>query len=96
MQSLRLGWLRPTLIYASVFFFLFWTIAPVLWIGIMSVQPEINYVSVPPRLSLLRTSYMASHRQEHLDRALRAFKVVDERLDLVQNSALLADELTTL
>lgn len=38
---------------------------------------------VPPNNSLLRTSYMASHRREHLDRALEAFKVVGERLDLV-------------
>ncbi|MBZ0290741.1 MAG: aminotransferase class I/II-fold pyridoxal phosphate-dependent enzyme, partial [Anaerolineae bacterium] len=39
---------------------------------------------VPPNNSLLRTSYMASHRREHLDRALQAFKVVGERLDLIQ------------
>ncbi len=47
---------------------------------------------VPPRNSLLRTSYMASHRKEHLDHALQAFKVVGERLDLVENSARLAAE----
>ncbi len=47
---------------------------------------------VPPRNSLLRTSYMASHRKEHLDRALQAFKVVGDRLDLVENSAKLAAE----
>lgn len=46
------GWLRPVLVYSATFMLLFWTLAPVLWIGIMSVQPEINYVSVPPRLSL--------------------------------------------
>jgi 8-amino-7-oxononanoate synthase len=39
---------------------------------------------VPPNNSLLRTSYMASHRREHLDRALAAFKIVGERLDLLQ------------
>ncbi len=38
---------------------------------------------VPPGSSLLRTSYMASHKQEHLDRALKGFSVVGERLDLV-------------
>ncbi len=38
---------------------------------------------VPPNHSLLRTSYMASHQREHLDRALEAFKVVGERLDLI-------------
>ena len=46
---------------------------------------------VPPGSSLLRTSYMASHTKEHLDRALRAFKVVGERLDLLQPNR----ELTT-
>jgi 8-amino-7-oxononanoate synthase len=38
---------------------------------------------VPPNMSLLRTSYMATHRQEHLDRALKAFKIVGENLDLI-------------
>jgi 7-keto-8-aminopelargonate synthetase-like enzyme len=38
---------------------------------------------VPPGNSLLRTSYMASHRKEHLDRALKGFAVVGDRLDLV-------------
>jgi len=46
---------------------------------------------VPPGSSLLRTSYMASHTKEHLDRALQAFKVVGERLDLLQPNR----ELTT-
>ncbi len=41
---------------------------------------------VPPNQSLLRTSYMATHQREHLDRALEAFKVVGERLDLVSPS----------
>ncbi len=41
---------------------------------------------VPPNHSLLRTSYMATHRIEHLDRALSAFEVVGERLDLVSAS----------
>ncbi len=39
--------------------------------------------AVPPNNSLLRTSYMATHRREHLDRALNAFKVVGEQLDLL-------------
>lgn len=38
---------------------------------------------VPPGGSLLRTSYMATHKREHLDRALAAFKVVGERLDFI-------------
>jgi multiple sugar transport system permease protein len=52
MQNTQFGWLRPTFLYSAVLLFLFWTLAPVLWIAIMSIQPEINYVSVPPRLSL--------------------------------------------
>ncbi len=38
---------------------------------------------VPPGSSLLRTSYMATHKKEHLDRALKGFAVVGERLDLI-------------
>lgn len=41
---------------------------------------------VPPNLSLLRTSYMATHTRDHLDRALTAFKTVGERLDLLMES----------
>lgn len=44
------SWFRPTVIYALVIFFLLWTVAPVAWIATMSVQPEINYISVPPHL----------------------------------------------
>lgn len=39
--------------------------------------------AVPPNMSLLRTSYMATHEREHLDRALDAFRTVGERLDLI-------------
>lgn len=46
---------------------------------------------VPQNMSLLRTSYMASHRRPHLDRALQAFKVVAERLDLIESAAALAE-----
>jgi 8-amino-7-oxononanoate synthase len=45
---------------------------------------------VPPGSSLLRTSYTATHEREHLDRALQAFKVVGERLDLIESSRQLA------
>jgi 8-amino-7-oxononanoate synthase len=38
---------------------------------------------VPPGSSLLRTSYMATHRREHLDRALEAFQIVGERLEFI-------------
>jgi 8-amino-7-oxononanoate synthase len=38
---------------------------------------------VPTGQSLLRTSYMATHKIEHLDRALAAFKTVGERLEFI-------------
>jgi len=41
---------------------------------------------VPPNLSLLRTSYMATHTRDHLDRALTAFRAIGERLDLLLTS----------
>jgi len=41
---------------------------------------------VPPNLSLLRTSYMATHTREHLDRALTSFRAIGERLDLLVSS----------
>lgn len=39
--------------------------------------------ATPPNASLLRTSYMATHKREHLDRALAAFKTVGQNLDLI-------------
>ncbi len=44
------------MIYALVVLFLLWTVAPVAWIATMSVQPEINYISVPPHLRWQDTS----------------------------------------
>lgn len=38
---------------------------------------------VPPNQSLLRTSYMATHEREHLDRALASFEIVGQNLDLI-------------
>ncbi len=46
---------------------------------------------VPTGNSLLRTSYTATHEREHLDRALAAFKIVGERLDLVKKSQQMAN-----
>ncbi len=42
---------------------------------------------VPPNKSLLRTSYMATHEAEHIDRALKAFEIVGKRLDLIPEDA---------
>ena len=50
------AWFRPAFLYLAVLFFLLWTVAPVTWIAVMSVQPEINYVSVPPQLQMADVS----------------------------------------
>lgn len=39
--------------------------------------------AVLPKGSMLRTSYMATHTREHLTRALKAFEIVGENLDLI-------------
>jgi len=44
---------------------------------------------VPPNMSLLRTSYMASHTKEHLDRALVGLETVGHNLDLIPTGATL-------
>jgi 7-keto-8-aminopelargonate synthetase-like enzyme len=38
---------------------------------------------VPANMSLLRTSYTATHRQEHLDKALAVLADVGRKLDLI-------------
>jgi len=40
--------------------------------------------AVPPELSLLRTSYMATHTEEQLDRVLAIFKQVGQTMGLIQ------------
>lgn len=42
---------------------------------------------VPPNSALLRTSYMATHTTEHLDRALKALETVGHNLDLIPETA---------
>ncbi len=39
--------------------------------------------AVPVGKSLIRTSYMATHSREHLDRVLEAFKKVGKALDII-------------
>lgn len=48
--------------------------------------------ATPPNGGLLRTSYTATHRREHLDRALQAFKVVGERLDFIPTPGQAAEQ----
>ncbi len=38
---------------------------------------------VPPNMSMMRTSYMASHQKEHLDKILSSFEKVGKELDLL-------------
>ncbi|MFH1051957.1 MAG: pyridoxal phosphate-dependent aminotransferase family protein [bacterium] len=38
---------------------------------------------VPPHMSMMRTSYMATHEKIHLDRILDAFKIVAKELNLI-------------
>ena len=47
---------------------------------------------VPPGGALLRTSYMATHTIEHLDRALHALEIVGHNLDLIPEAATLQTE----
>jgi multiple sugar transport system permease protein len=44
------GFVRPILLTISLLFIVFWSVAPILWIVIMSVQKEINYISTPMQL----------------------------------------------
>lgn len=46
------------------------------------VNPVVSPAS-PPGRALIRTSYMATHRREHLTRALEAFQIVGRELGLV-------------
>ena len=46
------GFVRPIALTFSVLFIVLWTVVPIGWIVVMSVQKEINYVSVPMRLRL--------------------------------------------
>ena len=38
---------------------------------------------VPPKSAMLRTSYMATHTREHLDRGLEAFRAVGKKYGVI-------------
>jgi len=38
---------------------------------------------VPPNMSMMRTSYMATHKKEHLDRILEVFEMVGKELGII-------------
>jgi multiple sugar transport system permease protein len=80
------GVLRPVILTLSLIFILCWTLIPVLWIVVMSVQKEINYVSVPMQLSI------------H-DVNLRWYRTVlenDEYMKAFKNSVIIASVTTVL
>lgn len=65
-------------------------LAAVVWAALVDEGVYTNVVvppAVPPNKSLLRTSYMATHRTHHLERALHGFKVIGERFDLIPPQA---------
>jgi 8-amino-7-oxononanoate synthase len=39
---------------------------------------------VPPNMAMLRTSYMASHEDEHLDKILDIFGTIGRKLGVIQ------------
>ena len=58
----------------------------VTWMALIEEGVYTNPVvppATPPNQALLRTSYIATHRQHHLDRALAAFQRVGTNLDLI-------------
>lgn len=74
------GFLRPIILTLSLIFILVWTVVPVIWIVIMSVQKEINYISVPMKLSVA-------------DVNLRWYRTVlenDQYMDAFKNSIIIA------
>lgn len=74
------GFLRPIILTLSLVFILVWTVVPVIWIVIMSVQKEINYISVPMQLSFS-------------DVNLRWYRTVlenDQYMDAFKNSIIIA------
>jgi 8-amino-7-oxononanoate synthase len=38
---------------------------------------------VPPNMSMMRTSYMATHEKEHLDKILEVFEIVGKELEII-------------
>ncbi|NJN19133.1 MAG: carbohydrate ABC transporter permease [Oscillochloris sp.] len=71
--------LRPATVYALMALFLLWTLAPIAWIATMSVQPEINYISVPPQLRLEQTSlrwYLAMLTEPDFLAAMQASAII--------------------
>ena len=57
-----------------------------MWKGLFAAGVYVNPVvppAVPPNKSLLRTSFMATHTEEQLDRVLAAFAEASEKMGVV-------------
>lgn len=58
-----------------------------LWMGLFEEGVYVNPIlspAVPPGGQCLRTSYMATHTREHLDRILEGFEVVGRRTGIIE------------
>ena len=58
-----------------------------LWMGLFEEGVYVNPIlspAVPPGGQCLRTSYMATHTREHLDRILEGFEVVGKRTGIIE------------
>jgi len=57
-----------------------------MWRGLFDAGLFVNAFirpGVPPGMEMLRTSYMATHEDEHLDKALEIFKAVGQKLGVI-------------
>ncbi len=76
----------PVIIGDQTQMFLFWK---ALFEGGVFTNP-VTGPAVPAGMDLIRTSYMATHTDEQLDRALAVFEAAGKRLGLISGSAKLA------
>lgn len=68
------GWVKPVVMTISLIFIGVWTLAPIAWIVIMSVQREINYVSVPMQLSVRDIDFGWYRTVLENDQYMKAFR----------------------
>jgi multiple sugar transport system permease protein len=68
------GWIKPIAMTLSLLFIAIWTLAPIVWIVIMSVQKEINYVSVPMQLSVRDIDFGWYRTVLENDQYMKAFR----------------------
>lgn len=68
------GWVKPVVMTISLIFIGVWTLAPIAWIVIMSVQREINYVSVPMQLSVRDVDFGWYRTVLENDQYMKAFR----------------------